>query len=219
MTARTSPRPSVRPSPSPTRKSLGSPACLTAMASPPPTGSVRAPKKATTPIRTSLTFNDLMDEDEVYEGFLGGTWAPYNVVSAPRRTSSTLPRGITYEFVPLYAPTRADLTACNSGTAPGRRSQASTWSSPATATSGRGAPCWRCSPTTCLAENATGESDDDVEKMNLRRHKSVDKRGRTVDEGGNADEANLTSNVPAWDGSQATPSTSLHRRAPQHGLW
>ena len=27
-----------------------------------------------------LVYDDLMDEDELYEGFLGGTWAPYSVV-------------------------------------------------------------------------------------------------------------------------------------------
>ena len=56
-----------------------------------------------------LAFNDLMDEEEVYEGFLGGTWAPYNVVAGTDSDVEDSNSGEVLEYVPLYAPTRADL--------------------------------------------------------------------------------------------------------------
>jgi len=46
-------------------------------------------------------------------------------------------------------------------------------------------------PNDVLAENANNSSGS-LDKMNVRRHASVDKRGRTAGEGGNAAEANLT---------------------------
>ena len=55
------------------------------------------------------SYNDLMDEEEVYEGFLGGTWAPYCVVAYTEANVDDPATGFTYEFTPLYAPTRGDL--------------------------------------------------------------------------------------------------------------
>ena len=45
----------------------------------------------------------------VYEGFLGGTWAPYSVVSYTASNVEDPNTGMTYEYTPLYAPTRSDL--------------------------------------------------------------------------------------------------------------
>ena len=140
-----------------------------------------------------LVYNDLMDEDEVYEGFLGGTWAPYSVVSYTEANVEDPASGTTYEFTPLYAPTRGDLIRLQQWNTP-----ESTTSIDVVFTSDTDkwtrCPVLEMQPNNVLAENATGASGS-IEKMNLRRHASVDKKGRTVGEGGNASEANLTSNV------------------------
>ena len=56
-----------------------------------------------------LVYDDLMDEEELYEGFLGGTWAPYSVVSYTSADVEDPATGQIYEFLPQYAPTRDDL--------------------------------------------------------------------------------------------------------------
>ena len=68
------------------RLSHGSWASLMRRASANSTGSVRATKKVPDDVPSEVIFNDLktgnpLDEDEVYEGILGGTWAPYCLVS------------------------------------------------------------------------------------------------------------------------------------------
>ena len=140
-----------------------------------------------------LVYNDLMDEDEVYEGFLGGTWAPYSVVSYTEADVEDPATGTTYEYTPLYAPTRGDLIRLQQWNTP-----ESTTSIDVVFTSDTDkwtrCPVLEMQPNSVLAENATGASGS-IEKMNLRRHASVDKKGRTVAEGGTASEANLTSNV------------------------
>ena len=139
------------------------------------------------------TFNDLMDEDEVYETFLGGTWAPYNVVAATDSDILDPATGITYDFIPAFAPTRQGLQRLPQWNSPEAvinvdvvfTSDRSKWTR---------CPVLEMQPNDVLAENATGESGTLV-KMNLRRHESVDKFGRTASEGGNAGDANLTSNT------------------------
>ena len=140
-----------------------------------------------------LVYNDLMDEEEVYEGFLGGTWAPYSVVSYTEADVEDPATGVTYEYTPLFAPTRGDLIRLQQWNTP-----ASTSSVDVVFTSDRDkwtrCPVLEMQPNNVLAENATDASGS-IEKMNLRRHASVDKLGRTASEGGTAAEANLTSNV------------------------
>ena len=142
-----------------------------------------------------LAFNDLMDEEEVYEGFLGGTWAPYNVVAGTDSDVEDSNTGEVLEYVPLYAPTRADLDRLQQW----QRPEATT-SVDVVFTSDRDlwtrCPVLEMQPNPLLADYAPGLSDDDVEKMNVRRHKSVDKFGLTVDdEGHNSEDANLSSPV------------------------
>ena len=142
-----------------------------------------------------LAFNDLMDEEEVYEGFLGGTWAPYNVVAGTDSDVEDSNTGEVLEYVPLYAPTRADLDRLQQW----QRPEATT-SVDVVFTSNRDlwtrCPVLEMQPNPLLADYAPGLSDDDVEKMNVRRHKSVDKFGRTVDDAGvNVNDANLSSPV------------------------
>jgi hypothetical protein len=140
-----------------------------------------------------LAYNDLMDEDEVYEGFLGGTWAPYCVVSYTEADVDDPATGFTYEFTPLFAPTRGDLIRLQQWNTP-----ESTTSVDVVFTNDRSkwtrCPVLEMQPNDVLAQNATGASGS-LEKMNLRRHKSVDKFGVTAEDGGNAADANLTSNV------------------------
>ena len=140
-----------------------------------------------------LVYNDLMDEEEVYEGFLGGTWAPYCVVAYTEANVDDPATGFTYEFTPLYAPTRGNLIRLQQWNTP-----ESTTSIDVVFTSDRSkwtrCPVLEMQPNDVLAENATGTGGT-LEKMNLRRHASVDKRGRTVGEGGNSTEASLTSNT------------------------
>ena len=142
-----------------------------------------------------LAFNDLMDEEEVYEGFLGGTWAPYNVVAGTDSDVEDSNSGEVLEYVPLYAPTRADLDRLQQW----QRPEATT-SVDVVFTSNRDlwtrCPVLEMQPNPLLADYAPGLSDDDVEKMNVRRHKSVDKFGRTVDDAGvNVNDATLSSPV------------------------
>ena len=142
-----------------------------------------------------LAFNDLMDEEEVYEGFLGGTWAPYNVVAGTDSDVEDSNSGEVLEYVPLYAPTRADLDRLQQW----QRPEATT-SVDVVFTSDRDlwtrCPVLEMQPNPLLADYAPGLSDDDVEKMNVRRHKSVDKFGRTVDDANvNVNDATLSSPV------------------------
>ena len=142
-----------------------------------------------------LAFNDLMDEEEVYEGFLGGTWAPYNVVAGTDSDVEDSNTGEVLEYVPLYAPTRADLDRLQQW----QRPEATT-SVDVVFTSDRDlwtrCPVLEMQPNPLLADYAPGLSDDDVEKMNVRRHKSVDKFGRAEgDAGVNLEDANLSSPV------------------------
>ena len=145
-----------------------------------------------------------MDEDEVYETFLGGTWAPYNVVAGTDSDILDPATGTTYDFIPAFAPTRKGLQRLPQWNSPEAvinvdvvfTSDRSKWTR---------CPVLEMQPNDVLAENATGESGTLV-KMNLRRHDSVDKRGRTAAEG--ATPVRPTSPAAqAWVGSRATPLT------------
>ena len=141
-----------------------------------------------------LVYDDLMDEEELYEGFLGGTWAPYSVVSYTSADVEDPATGQIYEFLPQYAPTRDDLERTQQWNTP-----ESTTSVDVVFTSDRSlwtrCPVLEMQPNDVLAENATNASGT-LEKMNLRRHASVDKYGKTGGEGGaNVNDANLVSNT------------------------
>jgi hypothetical protein len=130
---------------------------------------------------------DPFDEDEVYEGILGGTWAPYALVSWT--DNITFEDGSTSAY-PAVAPTIESLkgnlgpiTEAISGinnVDVVLTSDKSLWTR---------CPVLEMQPNEALAQNLTGETP---EKMHLRRHASVDKNGLTATEGGNASQANLT---------------------------
>ena len=136
-----------------------------------------------------LVYDDLLDEEEVYEGFLGGTWAPYSVVSYTASNVEDPNTGITYEYTPLYAPTRSNLIRVQEYDRP-----TSTTSVDVVFTSDKEkwtrCPVLEMQPNEALAQDVLGDVTGALEKMNLRRHPSVDKNGNT----GNS-EANQVSNV------------------------
>ena len=138
-----------------------------------------------------LAFNDIMDEDEVYEGLIGGTWAPYCVVAGTASDVENSNTGALYQYVPLYAPTRSDLTKLPQYNLPSSltsvlvvvTTEKDNWTR---------CPVLEMQPNDLLAQNIAGESEP-IEKMNLRRYLSVDKHGQTVEQGGIAEECNLIS--------------------------
>jgi hypothetical protein len=144
-----------------------------------------------------IVFNDQRpgdpyDEDQLYEGILGGTWAPFSLVSY---TASVTPEGATEAiFLPSIAPT---IEQINGAISPDTRisgannvdivftSDKSKWTR---------AAVLEMQPVSELAQNLLGTGEP--AKMSLRRHPSVDKNGRTVANGGNANEATLNGAQP-----------------------
>ena len=157
-----------------------------------------------------LVYDDLMDEDELYEGFLGGTWAPYSVVSYTSANVEDPATGQTYEFLPLYAPTRDDLERTQQWNTPEATTSVAVVFTPDRSKWTR-CPVLEMQPYDILAQNATGASGT-LEKMNLRRHASVDKDGMTAAEGGNATDANFVSGAGmGWFPGYAIDVTSGER--------
>ncbi|MEO0403889.1 MAG: hypothetical protein AAF193_03365, partial [Bacteroidota bacterium] len=130
------------------------------------------------------------DGDEIYEGVVGGTWAPYVLVSY---TADVTFQGANSSVqFPLVAPTTEELRGPVSNlysTIEGVHNVDVVF------TSDRNQ--WtRCAvlemqPNADLAQDADGNDDVDPEKMRLRRHPSVDKNGlwNSSQEGYNQDEA------------------------------
>jgi hypothetical protein len=151
-------------------------------------------------VAEEVVFDDLkpgdpLDENEAFEGVVGGTWSPYCLVSY---TDAFIPTGETQEIVfPNVAPTintlRGDLSPFSNLNGLNNvdvvlTSDKSKWTRCAVLE-------MQANPD--LAEMAVSSSTyDDPEKMRLRRHDSVDKNGRTVAEGANPAEATLNGAQP-----------------------
>ena len=148
-------------------------------------------------IESEVVFNDLkagnpLDEDEVYEGILGGTWSPYCLVSFT--DDVTLPTGEVVKM-PNIAPTvkglEGDLSPFSGINGLNNvdivlTKEKSDWTR---------CPVLEMQPEEALAQNAY--DDGDPEKMRLRRHPSVDKMGRKPgDSGYVASEANPNGEQP-----------------------
>ncbi len=138
-----------------------------------------------------------VDEDQLFEGILGGTWAPFSLVSS---TALITPTGSNQAvFVPSVAPTNA----ANSGVANIDRFISGLNNVDIVITSDKSK--WtRCAvlemqPVSNLAQNLLNDGVA-PEKMRLRRHPSVDKNGRTAAQGGNANEATLNGQQPVGMG-------------------
>ena len=141
-------------------------------------------------VPSEVIFNDLktgnpLDEDEVYEGILGGTWAPYCLVSYTGDVE--LPTSDVVRL-PGIAPTidglEGDLSPFSGISGLNNvdvviTSDKSKWT--------------RCPVLEMQAVPELAQSFDgsDAEKLSLRRHPSVDKNGRHDGESGyNSGEAN-----------------------------
>jgi hypothetical protein len=151
-------------------------------------------------VELEVVFNDIkpgnpLDEDEVYEGILGGTWAPYCLVSY---TSDVDLGDGTVIPLPATAPTidglDGDLSPFSGIDDLNNvdivfTSDKSKWTR---------CPVLEMQPVEELAQKATGENDNvDPEKMRLRRHPSVDKNGRALGTPNcNVSEANPNGNQP-----------------------
>jgi hypothetical protein len=134
-------------------------------------------------LEEEVVFNDLkagnpLDEDELYEGILGGTWAPYCLVSFT--DDVTLATGETIQ-IPNIAPTikglEGDLSSFSGISGLNNvdivlTSDKSLWTR---------CPVLEMQPVEALAQN---EYAGDPEKMSLRRHPSVDKNGRKPSDSG-----------------------------------
>jgi hypothetical protein len=148
-------------------------------------------------LEEEIVFNDIqagnpLDEDEKYESILGGTWAPYCLVSFTDEV--TLASGETM-MIPNIAPTikglEGDLSSFSGINGLNNvdvvlTSDKSLWTR---------CPVLEMQPVEELSQKAY--DGDDPEKMRLRRHPSVDKKGRKPsDVGYNASEANPSGNQP-----------------------
>ncbi|MDP4952392.1 MAG: T9SS C-terminal target domain-containing protein, partial [Flavobacteriales bacterium] len=148
-----------------------------------------------------VVFDDLkpgapLDETEEYEGVLGGTWAPYCLVSY---TDEVTPLGATESvLMPMVAPTIEDLSgdiSLNSNVSGLNNvdvvltSDKSLWTR---------VPVLEMQANVDLAQDADGNDDIDPEKMRLRRHPSVDKNGlwNSSQPGYNEGEATLNGTQP-----------------------
>jgi len=143
-------------------------------------------------IEEEVVFNDLkagnpLDEDEKYEGILGGTWAPYCLVSFT--DDVTLATGETVQ-TPNIAPTikglEGDLSPYSGISGLNNvdivlTSDKTRWTR---------CPVLEMQPVEALAQN---EYAGDPEKMGLRRHLSVDKNGHK-------------DGHPDYDSSEANPN-------------
>ena len=147
-------------------------------------------------VPSEVIFNDLktgnpLDEDEVYEGILGGTWAPYCLVSYTGDVE--LPTGEVVKL-PNIAPTidgfEGDLSPFSGISGLNNvdvviTSDKSKWTR---------CPVLEMQSVEELAQNSG-------EKLSLRRHPSVDKNGRSVGQDDyNAGEANPNGNQPTGMG-------------------
>ena len=147
-------------------------------------------------IEEEVVFNDLkagnpLDEDEKYEGILGGTWAPYCLVSFTDNV--TLVSGETVQM-PNIAPTikglEGDLSPYSGISGLNNvdivlTNDRSRWTR---------CPVLEMQPVEALAQN---EYSGDPEKMGLRRHASVDKNGRKDGDAGYSEsEANPDGDQP-----------------------
>ena len=147
-------------------------------------------------VEEEVVFNDInagnpLDEDEVYEGILGGTWSPYCLVSFT--DDVTLSTGETVQ-IPSVAPTIKGLEGSLSAFSGiddlnnvdiVLTNNTDLWTR---------CPVLEMQPVEALSQQLY---DDDAAKMSLRRHPSVDKMGRKPsDEGYRQNEANPNGDQP-----------------------
>ena len=153
-------------------------------------------------IEEEVIFDDLkpgdpLDEEEIYEGLLGGTWAPYMLASYTSEYTNSVT--MEDEIGPSVAPTndqlKGDLSVFS------RLNSINNVDIVLTSDRSKWTRCGvlEMQPLEDLAQDFfdTDYGDfDDSPKMILRRHPSVDKLGRTVAEGADPAEATLNGAQP-----------------------
>jgi hypothetical protein len=147
-------------------------------------------------IPSEVIYNDLktgnpLDEEEVYEGILGGTWSPYCLVSYTGDVE--LPTGDVVR-IPAIAPTidglEGDLSPFSGISGLNNvdvvlTSKKENWTR---------CPVFEMQAVPELAQSTDGS---DADKLSLRRHPSVDKNGRYNGQSGyNSSEANPSGTQP-----------------------
>ena len=152
-------------------------------------------------LEEEVVFDDMFEQDEpvdeaeLYEGILGGTWAPYALVSA---TSDVVFDGTTEEVsFPAVAPTISSLRGSISSYSRLANlnnvdvvltSDTSLWTR---------CPVIEMQALEDLADKSSGEWDlKSPEKMLLRRAHSVDKMGLNVNNGGDPEQATMNGSQP-----------------------
>ncbi|MGB0423894.1 MAG: T9SS type A sorting domain-containing protein, partial [Flavobacteriales bacterium] len=149
-----------------------------------------------------VVFDDIkpgspLDQEELYEGLLGGTWAPYCLVSyTDDVTFEGTTEAVSY---PLIAPTTRPLYADISATYSGLNglnnvdvvltNKKELWTRVGVI---------EMQPNPQLAQDIDGDNSKDATKMLLRRHPSVDKNGlwNNTQPGYNQSEATLDGAQP-----------------------
>ncbi|MFT4879030.1 MAG: hypothetical protein ACJAU0_000238 [Flavobacteriales bacterium] len=153
-------------------------------------------------IEEEVIFDDLkpgdpLDEEELYEGLLNGTWAPYSLCSYTGEYTNSFTQEI--EIGPSVAPTndalKGDLSVSS------RIKDLNNVDIVLTSNTDHWTRCGvlEMQPTEALAQNLLGTDYgdfDDSPKMILRQHPSVDKLGRTIGEGANPAEATMNGAQP-----------------------
>ena len=150
-------------------------------------------------VESEVVFNDYdpgnpIDEDEVYEGILGGTWAPYCLVSYTDEILLSPTATETVQF-PSVAPTVKSLEGVLGNTSGIDdlnnvdivfTNKKELWTR---------CPVLEMQPVEALAQN--NYVDGEPQKMRLRRHPSVDKQGIPLgDDDCDEDEADPSGNQP-----------------------
>ena len=150
-------------------------------------------------VESEVVFNDYdpgnpIDEDEVYEGILGGTWSPYCLVSYTDEILLSPTATETVQF-PSVAPTVKSLEGVLGNTSGIDdlnnvdivfTDKKELWTR---------CPVLEMQPVEALAQN--NYVDGEPQKMRLRRHPSVDKNGIPLgDDDCDEDEADPSGNQP-----------------------
>ncbi|NNE55154.1 MAG: T9SS C-terminal target domain-containing protein, partial [Flavobacteriales bacterium] len=153
---------------------------------------IRAGNQASEDVQEELIFDDsepgsFWDEEEVYEGVLNGTWSPYCLVSYTDEITTQGGDEITAVNV---APTIKDLKGDLSAPPNQYRSNIKGLNNVDIVLTSDKSKWTRCAVFEAqgipeLTDTGNGE------KLKLRQQASVDKNGKTVSQGGNANEANF----------------------------
>jgi hypothetical protein len=155
---------------------------------------IRSGNQASEELEEEIIFDDeeagnFWDIDQEYEGILGGTWAPYCLVSHSGEV--TLANGQSVNIVNI-APTVSGIDGDLSSAGGDYGSNIKGLNNVDVVLTADKSKWTRAAVLEMQSIPALTQSgSNDALKMKLRRHDSVDKNGKTSSEGGNSDEANF----------------------------